>query len=75
MKMTNETYDKLNKLHRGVLMLAEIIGVITVIAAALTEQGIVIPSIVSTVIAVLNAVIGRLLTISSENYWKERNDD
>lgn len=74
MRLSNETYDRLNKLHRSALVIAELISIASLVVTALTEQGVVIPSICSIVIGVAQVVIGRLLIISSANYWKEQGD-
>ena len=69
MTMTNKTYDFLNKLHRVVLVLIQLLGVATVMVQALNEQSVTVPAIVTTIIAVAQAVLGYLLQISSKNYW------
>lgn len=76
MQFSNETYDKLNKLHRGLLGIASAVSslltVATVIADVLTEQGHGTQHIatITAVLVVAKAVIGQMLIISSEEYWR-----
>ena len=70
MKMTNQTYDTLNKIHRIVLVLIELLGIATVTVQALNEQSIKVPAIATTIIAVAQTVLGYLLHISSKAYWE-----
>lgn len=77
MKMSNSTYDLLNKIHRIVLVLIELLGIATVTVQALNQNSVHVPAIATTVIAVLQTVLGYMLHISSKAYWeeKEREDD
>jgi len=75
MKLTNKTYDFLNKFHRLVLVLIELLGVATVMVQALNENSIKVPAVATTIIAVAQAVLGYLLHISSKAYWEDINDE
>lgn len=75
MKMSNKTYDILNKVHRIILVLIELLGVATVTVQALQNNDIKIPAIATTVIAVLQTVLGYMLHISSKAYWQDKEDE
>lgn len=74
MKMSNKTYDILNKVHRIILVLIELLGVATVTVQALQNNDIKIPAIATTVIAVLQTVLGYMLHISSKAYWEDKKE-
>lgn len=69
MTMSNKTYDTLNRAHRVILTLVELLGIATVVVQALNDQNIIVPGIVTSIIAVCQAVLGYLLHISSKEYW------
>lgn len=71
MKMSNQTYDILNKVHRIVLVLIELLGIATVTVQALNENNIKVPAIATTIIAVLQVVLGYMLHVSSIKYWED----
>lgn len=76
--MSNKTYDFLNKFHRVILVLIELLGIATVTVQALNQQDIKVPAIATTIIAVLQTVLGYCLHISSKAYWEqigEKSDD
>lgn len=71
MKMSNQTYDELNKIHRVLLGILTAIGSCITLIGIITEQGIAIPHIatITTILIVAKAVLGELLHISSKEYW------
>ena len=71
MKMSNKTYDFLNKFHRVILVLMELLGVPTVTVQALNQQDIRVPAVATTIIAVAQTVLGYMLHISSKAYWEQ----
>ena len=75
MKMSNQTYDFLNKMHRIILVLIELLGIATVTVQAINEQDIKVPAIVTTIIAVMQTVLGYCLTISSKAYWESLEEN
>ena len=72
MKMSNQTYDVLNKVHRIVLVLIELLGVATVMVQALNNNDVHVPAIATTIIAVAQTVLGYILHISSKAYWEDK---
>ena len=72
MQFSNQTYDKLNKIHRGLLGILTALSSILTLITILTEQGVAIPHIatVTMVLAICKAILGELLKISSKEYWE-----
>ena len=71
MQFSNETYDRLNKFHRGLLGILTAVSALITLVGVLTEQGIAVPHLatITTVLAICKVVLGELLTISSKEYW------
>ena len=72
MKMSNKTYDVLNKIHRTTLGIITALTSIMALIGVLTEQGIAVPHIatITTVLIVAKAVLGEVLHLSSKEYWE-----
>ena len=76
MQFSNETYDLLNKIHRGLLGIITAVSSILTLITALSNSGLAVPHIatVTVVLAVAKAILGEMLKISSKEYWDNYGD-
>lgn len=74
MRLTNKQYDVLNKVHRVIVGLIKIVALAITIVGILNQQGVLVPVIITTVLTIAQTILGELLEISSENYWKEQEN-
>lgn len=74
MRLTNEQYDFLNKLHRVIVGLIKIVALAITIVGILNQQGVLVPVIVTTVLTIAQTILGELLEVSSEKYWREQEN-
>lgn len=74
MKLSNQQYDVLNRIHRVIVGLIKIVALAITIVGILNQQGVLVPVIITTVLTIAQTILGELLEISSENYWKEQEN-
>lgn len=70
MQLSNKTYDILNHIHRVAVPVSIFISELITITTLLGDQGILPHAVtITSILAVVQVVIGSVLRISSKSYW------